>query len=437
MKYFKIAYNMLINRILFNLVIVLEIAAVLVLTNTVVATWNSKTMLYDPYKDILKNDGMVIYTGALDSANTAVLKKIQKENGYNEVYMDNAKVAEYVEKTLKGDVKVYRTSVERFPAGENNGPTSTISTDNESNILYYLMDKEVFDKFRLPLSEGRWASAEKNSDGEIEIVVSQGTTAELNKVYDTPAGKIKVVGILTSNTYTPPGTNANRSEDSSELESLFNYTGVFDLGVSTDAFAIVNRELFTTKGEMYHLPEDFWFVSYGKGLSSDDIKGNDDYLMENIGEAAMYDSNGDYETFKALDNATQNEINKIYLQMLPIVLAALIVVLAGLIGSVAISTVKQIKNFGIFFLCGCRWKDCKKIITAQLAVLFAISCLFTVLSIWGMNAMNLNADMGLTFKLNNVLISLAILAVMYLLAIILPRNIIKTSSPVETIKENV
>ncbi len=45
MRYFKLAYDIFINKFLFNLLVILEIAAMLILTNTVIATYNSKKML--------------------------------------------------------------------------------------------------------------------------------------------------------------------------------------------------------------------------------------------------------------------------------------------------------------------------------------------------------------------------------------------------------
>ena len=43
---------------------------------------------------------------------------------------------------------------------------------------------------------------------------------------------------------------------------------------------------------------------------------------------------------------------------------------------------------------------------------------------------------GSVYDWNNLIISISEIVVMYLLAIILPYNIIKSESPVETIKEN-
>ena len=121
--------------------------------------------------------------------------------------------------------------------------------------------------------------------------------------------------------------------------------------------------------------------------------------------------------------------------MLPIIIAAAVIIMAGVICSIAIATVRQIKNFGIFILCGSSWKDCTRIITAYLTI-FSFAIVLTLFSMAVMKIINMDYLMGSVYEMNNLAISIAEIAVMYLLAIILPHNIIKTTSPVETIKEN-
>ena len=64
------------------------------------------------------------------------------------------------------------------------------------------------------------------------------------------------------------------------------------------------------------------------------------------------------------------------------------------------------------------------------------AAVLTVLCIAVMKIINMDYLIGSVYEMNNLVISIMEIAVMYLLAIILPHNIIKTTSPVETIKEN-
>ncbi len=423
MRYFKLAYDIFTNKFLFNLLVILEISAMLILTNTVIATYNSKKMLYEPYREMLSHNGVVFISAGFEEGFYDDKKEIQDiYDKYNNIYYPA--IIDMFKENLKGNTEIIYTI--------NNGLKSEIVSTMEGydtdNVNCFYIDHSIFEKLRMPLSAGRWASSEKNENGEIEIVISGGTNAVLDKVYDTNIGKIKIVGILTDNTYVPP---AEMPENINDKLSIFNYYKPFDCNISTRApFALIDQNLCGDKNNLVF--NSAWFISYEDGLSEEDIAYNNNYLKQ-FGQ--VRDVYGE-ENFSTLSEQSEKYLNDIYTRMLPIVIAAAVVILAGLIGSVAISTVRQIKNFGILFLCGCRWKDCTRIIIAYLTILFSIAVVLTILCISVMKIVNIDYLIGSVYEMNNLVISIAEIAVMYILAIILPHNIIKTTSPVETIKEN-
>ncbi len=421
MRYFKLAYDIFTNKFLFNLLVILEISAMLILTNTVIATYNSKKMLYEPYREMLSHNGVVFISAGFEEGFYDDKKEIQDiYDKYGNIYYPA--IIDMFKENLKGNTEIIYTM--------NNGLKSEIVSTMEGydtdNVNCFYIDHSIFEKLRMPLSAGRWASSETNENGEIEIVISGGTNAVLDKVYDTNIGKIKIVGILTDNTYVPP---AEMPESINDKLSIFNYYKPFDCNISTRApFALIDQNLCDDD----LIFNSAWFISYEDGLSEEDIAYNNNYLKQ-FGE--IRDLYGE-ENFSTLSEQSEKYLNDIYTRMLPIVIAAAVVILAGLIGSVAISTVRQIKNFGILFLCGCRWKDCTRIIIAYLTILFSIAVVLTILCISVMKIVNMDYLIGSVYEMNNLIVSVAEIAVMYLLAIILPHNIIKTTSPVETIKEN-
>ena len=425
MRYFKLAYDIFINKFLFNLLVILEIAAMLILTNTVIATYNSKKMLYEPYKEMLSHNGVVFMNAGFEEGYYDDKKEIQEiYDKYN--YLSYPAIIEMFKEHLRGNTEIVYT-ISRGLRSDEGGLISMLEGYDTDVVNALYIDHSIFEKLRMPLASGRWASSEKNENGEIEIVISGGTNAVLDKVYDTPLGKMKVVGILTDNTYVPP---SEFPESINDKLSIFNYYKPFDCNVSTrPPFALADMNLFSDTANQF---SSAWFISYEDGLSDEDIAYNTNYLKQ-FGQ--VRDVYGE-ENFSTLSEQSEKYLNDIYTRMLPIVIAAAVVILAGLIGSVAISTIKQIKNFGIFFLCGCRWKDCTRIIVAYLTILFSVAAVLTVLCIAVMKIINMDYLIGSVYEMNNLVISIMEIAVMYLLAIILPHNIIKTTSPVETIKEN-
>ena len=433
MRYFKIAYNLIVSRFVFTLIIIVEVAALLILSNTIKGVYNGKNMLYKPYKDIFENNaGVAMDVDDLlwrkETQNSDV-EKLREESGY----IDVSKVIKLIENKLEGDVRVYSNAKLNF--FEPIGPKTEVGRiGGADSIDYYLVDDEIFSKLRLPLAQGRWASSEKTSNGEIEIVVSGGTDAKLGNVYDTPAGKLKVVGILTDNTYIPPGQGYEEEHEGGlppVERNIFGYYLPFDTEVSMiPSFCIADKKLFENAPDKYNWIEGGdWFVSYGSGLTDKQIKSNTEYLST-IGYVE------DKWDFSTIVDESNKKLNDIYLRMLPIMITAVVVVLAGLIGSVAMSTIRQMKTFGIFFICGCRWRDCIKIISANIIIVFGIAVILAIAGGFAMSTMNLEYLIGFSLDWNNLIFSIGILGVMYLMSVILPHNIIKSSSPVETIKEN-
>ena len=433
MRYFKIAYNLIVSRFVFTLIIIVEVAALLILSNTIIGVYNGKNMLYKPYKDIFENNaGVAMDVDDLlwrkETQNSDV-EKLREESGY----IDVSKVIKLIENKLEGDVRVYSNAKLNF--FEPIGPKTEVGRiGGADSIDYYLVDDEIFSKLRLPLAQGRWASSEKTSNGEIEIVVSGGTDAKLGNVYDTPAGKLKVVGILTDNTYIPPGQGYEEEHEGGlppVERNIFGYYLPFDTEVSMiPSFCIADKKLFENAPDKYNWIEGGdWFVSYGSGLTDKQIKSNTEYLST-IGYVE------DKWDFSTIVDESNKKLNDIYLRMLPIMITAVVVVLAGLIGSVAMSTIRQMKTFGIFFICGCRWRDCIKIISANIIIVFGIAVILAIAGGFAMSTMNLEYLIGFSLDWNNLIFSIGILGVMYLMSVILPHNIIKSSSPVETIKEN-
>ena len=61
MKYLALTLNIMRKRWLFHVILVIELAALLILTNVMTATVNSKTMLLEPYRELMNEKGIVVH----------------------------------------------------------------------------------------------------------------------------------------------------------------------------------------------------------------------------------------------------------------------------------------------------------------------------------------------------------------------------------------
>lgn len=424
MKYLPLTFGIMRRRWLFTLIIVIETAALLILTNTMIATVISKNMLYEPYRAILEKNGVVV-----DASNLNMMECSNEDIApFLEKYPDTKSVINFLEKKL--DVKVHYS--EQLSFVKQIGPRSVMYLDKGNTLFYYLLDKEILSELKFPLSCGRYPSEDRNGNGEIEIIISGGTDAELNSVYDTPAGKMRVVGILTDNTYKPVGNTVDRDgmEQGGNRDSIFNYCLPFDSQTNLGGpFAIAAKGVFPEDNNGYNnIPNSIWFVTYKDNIS----EAESERITEYLSTVGTIQKN---QTLSTMKEETEKQINDIYYRMMPIIITAVIIVLSGLIGSAAVSTLRQVRTFGIFFLCGCRKKDCIIIVCIEMMITLLISALLALAGIIAMQHYGFEYLIGLTFGWMNVFISAILLLVLFVLSLILPFGIIRASSPVKTIKE--
>ena len=427
MKYIQLALGLMRQRWLFNLIVIIEIASLLILTNTMYSTVRSKQMIYEPYKDILRENGVVVDAASLDfmeCSNEEIAPFLQ-------VYPDKKSVISFLENRLAGDVKIHCSDSLTF--WKQIGPLSVMYRDKGNTLTYYLLEPNVLSKMCLPLSCGRYPKETKNDNGEIEIVVSGGTDANLNNVYDTPAGKMRVVGILTDSTYKPVNSEIDRNnmDPGIDRDSIFNFVLPFDSQTNLGGpFAIAAKDIFPENSDGYNImANSVWFVSYGDNISEKDFAANTEYL--NTVGTVQYG-----QTLNTMAQETERQINDIYYRMMPIIITAVIIVLSGLIGSAAIGALRQTRTFCIFFLCGCRKKDSLYIIGAETAITIIIASALAATGIAVMRIMNFEYLIGLSFGFGNILLSVLVVAILFTLSMIIPFGMLRSASPVLSIKEN-
>lgn len=425
MSYFRLAISFLSKRWLFTLIIIIEIAALLVLTNVMIATVHSKQMIYEPYKKILSENGVMLDVSNLD------IMECENEDikPFLETWPDKKSVKGYLEKRLS--VKIYCNDSLSF--WNMTGPRSVMYKDRGNTLSYYLLDGDILSEMSFPLSCGRWPSVERNSDGEIEIVVSGGTDAQLGSVYDTPAGKMRVVGILTDSTYKPIGSDVDRTgmEPGIDRDSIFNYCLPFDINTNLGGpFAVASKSAFGEEKDGYNIiPHSLWFVSYGD-LSDDEAIASVTAYLNTVG-SVQYG-----QTLGTIAEETERQINDIYYRMMPIIITAAIMVLSGMIGSTAIMMLRQIKSFGIFLLCGCRKRDCLYIASLETGIIISIAAIAAYAGLFIMKKLGYDYLIGLSFGADNIILSAIMILMLFVLSMIMPLGMIRSVSPFSIIKEN-
>ena len=402
MKYLKYGFYSVVNKIFFNVLIILELAAILVVGNMAIAAYNSRSAFYEPYKDILTQDGFVFIGKGLGNYDKDLTIKNMCDS-------------------FEGDVTVI-----------NNYGFQILTNDDWIGKNVVSIDSRIFSKLKLPVVEGRWANSEKTKNGEIEAVIFRGKDKDderarlgsviEGKINDKPC-KLKIVGVIAEEQYVPSlAANLHINNIKGSVMNFYNVP----LTSSSCSF-FVSSSADEILSDPHFIAMTFSFMYYNSPPSDDIRQGNKEKLMANSKNLAL---------LSEYNKNSLDYINEQYIKLLPILICVFVIVLAELICSVAMNTRSQMRNYGIYFLCGCRWKDCLKISLSYSLIILIGGCIVGTAAFLVFQNSEYAAMFEQNLAVNNIYITLIIAAVILILSLVIPFMQIHKTSPVETIKEN-
>lgn len=402
LKYFKYGFYSVVKKPLFNMLIVLELAAILVVGNMAIAAYNSRSTFYAPYKDILTQDGFFFIGKGLGSYDKDLTIKNMCDS-------------------FEGDVTVI-----------NNYGLQLVTDDMWFTRNIFSVDSGIFSKLKLPIIEGRWANSSKNENGEIETVVFKGSDKDdervrlgsvLNgKINDKPC-KLKIVGVIGEEQYVPSlATNIQINNSKSNVMNFY------DVPLTSNACTFfVSASADEILSDPHFIAQTVSFMYYNASPSDEIRQRNKEKLMANSKNLAL---------LSEYNKNSLDYINEQYIKLLPILICVFVIVLAELICSVAMNTRSQMRNYGIYFLCGCRWKDCLKISLSYSLIILIGGCIVGTTAFLVFQNSDYAAMFEQNLAVNNIYITLIITAFILILSLVIPFMQIYKTSPVETIKEN-
>lgn len=398
MQYLKYGFYAVVQKPLFNILIMLEIAAILVAGNMAISVFNSRTVLYEPYAEVLEQDGYIFLPKSTPVLGTHV-----------EVYDEEKLLGKFYD-SLRGDLTILKSYSYLLSDGKNYYQS------------IYAYDPSLICNMKLPLKSGRWPSAEKNAEGQIEAVALEGAGYELNTLLPSQLGDIKIVGILENEFYMPiTGGGIGASEDDIRI--------MYEVSSKTNNYIFVASTADEKLSDPGYLRRALVFIYYNTEPSDEDRNYNEQKLME-------YGTNGKYFVISEVRDGTMNYLNEQYIKLMPILLCVFIIVLAELICSVAMNTNAQMRNYGIYFLCGCRWKGCLKISAAYSSVVLLGGGILGTAAFLLFQTTEYAEMFEQNIAINNLYITLILIAAMLILSLVIPFFQVRGTSPVETIKEN-
>ena len=327
--------------------------------NLIIGSYNNRNMLYKPYSDILSNTGWYIVSD----------------------YDENT--GEPLSSQMKGKldfIKMYSYSSLITLNGRNVPVNITICPD------------EILNNMKLPVNSGKW---QIDSPKDIVCIaapnnfdISSGDELKLPL-----ANSVKISGILTDPCYIPcflQWSTSQGIENFYRKYSLKYYSPeeeCLELFMSFSEFSETGIETDSTNKS---------FIAYDANPTAENTTYNEELLKNNYQCGIR---------LSKIKERTENSINDILKKFIPIAVCTFVVIMIGFMSSTAINTLQQMKNYGTMFLCGMNWNDCIKILFAYNALIMISSVSITSVIFGIFKLMNLSAYLGLSFGMNNIVIT--------------------------------
>jgi hypothetical protein len=129
---------------------------------------------------------------------------------------------------------------------------------------------------------------------------------------------------------------------------------------------------------------------------------------------------------------TLQEVRRVMMGFLPIIIPLFLIGFLGVVCISILNTLKYMRNFAIFFICGMRWKDSILICLSYIA--YIISGVL-ILCIPGYVWLKDLLDTGGIMAANNYLFTLGALLAVMLLSLVTPFLLIRKEEPIKVLRK--
>lgn len=367
---------------------VIQLIVVISLFNSIIASYNGRYMLYKPYEKMFENGGYFFsMTNSIANDDEHITKSFDK---------------------LKGDYTFFT-----FP-----GLTPRIN--EEENVRLLIIDDEFYNKLRLPLKSGKYSS-----NADFYGIISCNNMFHTNDtvpLYDFDLN-ISVCGELTNPTYFPTLNSYTANGDVRMFYSKYS------IELDLLPFILVPMSSYVKMCEK--VGEIAWLelggiIYYNSPPSDIEHKNNLQVLSQEQIIVDLIEVND--RTIKYLNE----DVNK----YMPISILALIVSVIGIVCSTAIYSIKQIKTYTVYYLCGMQWQDALNLIAVNVILMLTISLGIVIAAGVIFNILGLFSNFGFVIRFNNLAITFAIVFCVFVIAMIFPAVFLRKQSPVDLLRRN-
>lgn len=415
----KYALKEFVRNIKFNIFIIIQLAFVFAMIVFAVSSVLQNLRYYIPLSDYLSKDGAYIFV----NKTVADLGKDKKVLSSYSEYFDDA--------LFTGQVLLEKELTEEEIAKSQSGDFVGVENPYDANAYSYY--KNVADLYTPIMVGGDWLSEVDKYSGEDDVlhavITENDYGLKVGDVYTQSLPivdrgfrnvKIKIIGIMKSGTRSFGMITRYRSDVVLDAKEMFKSYDVNQEGVPLVLFSAEELDkincLQSVLGGI--------MVKFKNGLSDE----------EYINAVNSTYSLGTSVEFKEIRENSLKEIKNQMTVLAPIIGGIILLVIVSVLSMSAVNTNKQLRNYGIYYLCGCKWQQCAMINALSIFISEAVAAILAYVALRGAKIAGLLNNTVVTFGKWQLIGCLCIAVITLIVALIMPVLIIGRSTPREIIK---
>ncbi len=412
---FKLSFKEIRKNKIYTFFNLIQLILVMFLIVLLVSSLQSTLKYYIPMKDILTSKGFMANL-FINNEGQVILN--------DQLYSLSDKID-----------KVYSTGQEFFEIKNSTGRLE------DSNCLTAItIDKAIINAHKPLMKSGKWLSDITLSDNKNEIyaVITKNklgytTGSVINTTYSDKNENekpitIKIVGEI---------------EDGENLFYQSNTAVASDEKLNTD-FETISAQFYPynssdeeepylviTKNEL----DDKNYQTWTAGTSF--ITFDSDTTKEELSDAKTKLSQyGQVYSLETVNKKSLQEAKDQAFTIVPMIISILIFLAISSICLTAINTKKQLRSYGILYICGSRWKQCALISVCSTFIITLFAVILTGIVIFLADYFGLLKGTVITIGKWQLISCFAVLLFNFIISLIMPFTIIGRTSPREIIKNN-
>lgn len=413
---FKLSFKEILKNKGYNFFNLLQLTLVLILILFLVSSLMSTLKYYLPMKDILKSKGFMVNLSINDFGETII---------NDQLYSFSNKID-----------KIYSTGNEFYEIE---------SSDDQSEFGNYLtaitLDNVIINSHKPLMKSGKWLSdiTISDNDNEIYAAVTKNslgykTGSIINsKAHDKSGNEkaitIKIVGEI---------------EDGEKLFYQSTSAVAADVSLRTD-FETIEAQYYPYNSSDEEDPylviikneldeKNYTTLTFGTSFITFDNDTTKEELSE--AEAKLSEYGGQVYNLETVNRKSLQEAKEQAFTIIPMIVSILFFLAISSICLSAINTKKQLRNYGILYICGSRWKQCALISVCSTIITSLFSVILTGMVIILADYFELLRGTVITFGKWQLLACCAVLLFNFIISLIMPFTIIGRTSPREIVKSN-